>query len=512
MLIFAIFLPILVLLIFFHPISPNILGDKMDRLSYIFESQPFHFSLHPNDVDRGQNTVLIKSLSSTLLTTDRSLRPISNLAKSWSNSSDFKTWDFYLKNDLTCENGAAITNSHFIKTFNWILKIQAKRNQSITVFSKLLGWNQFISSDTSTVKGITLLPDNGVRFEFDSPIDTGILDFLSIPQFGFYCDANFDLDGNWIQVNQFISSGDYRLVNYINSGESVLLEKRDNWQLEKKGNYKKVTLGQSEKVNLAEKFNNPTLVVRNGGKVEDISEPFQVIEGAQIQLAAIILSPFIQNFFDDKNNRQSFRSKFYKWLKENPLSEKRFHQTKTFYPESSEISSDTRIDQKNFSIKNKIKINIVSSTSIPVDTVNHLISGIKFILPENQFEIKSEFLNRGDSASVKKYLSNRDYDIRINWGVIASMSNWIIDMMFCSNLGMSLPDAGGRVCQLVTEQNQKPMDMKIYSEKFQQIIEEESSIIPIYHTGSLWIHTNSVDTSDLSPLLPIPYIENLNQK
>ena len=160
----------------------------------------------------------------------------------------------------------------------------------------------------------------------------------------------------------------------------------------------------------------------------------------------------------------------------------------------------------------KIKINIVASTNIPKETVDHIISGIQSILPKDQFELHSDVLNRADPKSIKKYLSNRDYDIRINWGVIASMSNWIIDMMFCSNLGMSLPDANGRVCDLVSSQNKMPMNMNLYAEKFQNIIEDESSIIPIYHTGSLWINSDSVDTSDLSPLSPIPYLENLNQK
>ena len=488
----------------------------MTTLKYIFESSPFHFSLSPLDVDRAQNTVLMKSLSSTLLTIDKSLRPVPNLASKWENTSDYKTWDFYLKKNLQCDEGKVITNIHFIKTFNWILKIQSERNSSIPVFSKLIGWENFIKKTSAQVEGLTILPDNGIRFSFNSAIDPGILDFLSIPQFSFYCESNFDSNGKWIQVNSIVSSGDYSLNSFgeLGNGETVILEKRDNWTLAKSKIFSKVILTQSPKESLNQIETDNVIIIRHTGIPEDVPSKFKIIEGAKIQLVSIVLSPYINNVFHHKYNRQLFKKNFYKWLELNPLNESRYYLTRNFYPESTFSKLPEKVIYEDYQFLNhkKIKVSIVTNTNIPDETRELIINGIKASMPYEHFEFYKELLNRNDPHSIKKYLSNRDYDIRINWGVIASMSNWIIDMMFCSNIGMCLPDANDRVCELVKAQNAHPMDISIYSENFNEIIRDESSIIPIYHTGSMWILGNGVDANNLSPLLPIPYLENLYVK
>lgn len=489
-------------------LNKNLSEFKMSELNYIYVSKFLKFSFDPKEVDLMANTVLIKSLTSTLLNTDKSLRPVPNIVNNWSNSIDFKEWDFYIKPSLYCEDGSEINNKHFVKTFNWLLKIYSKNSKNLPVFSKLVGWENFLINENSKIEGIKLLSNNGVRFSFSSPMDSGILNFLSIPQFAFYCESNFDLNGNWIKNKKFISSGEYKIKEVSKNLDKVVLIKRNK---ESNNQFEMINLYQVENVKYFELKEKNFIVIENSGNKNEIPNDLYIMEGAKNQLVALILSPVKNNIFYSMSLRQSFKKKFQNWINTNEFKKSQYIKTSTFYPENTlnfkPIESTLNLN----TFKESSSINVVASTGIPVDLVEYLLKGLKSILPSN-FNVNFEFVNKNNSEALKNYYSNSFYDIRISNWVIESMTNWIIEMMFCSKIGINLPDPNQSISKLVKIQYEKPMEMSKYGEKFEQIISKEAVVIPLFHKGSIWVFSNNIDSSDVSPIFPVPYIENLKIK
>src|SRR5690606_320132 len=120
-------------------------------------------------------------------------------------------------------------------------------------------------------------------------------------------------------------------------------------------------------------------------------------------------------------------------------------------------------------------------------------------------------VDRSSPNGIKRFLSNRDYDLRlISSSIGGGISNWIIDMMFCSSLGVCFPDASGRICKLVESHKYNALTESEYTKKFNQIIAEDATVLPLHHTGSLWIFGTDLSSDGISPISPVPGIEQLS--
>jgi ABC-type transport system substrate-binding protein len=192
------------------------LGSQ-NQMQYIIENSNVAFSLHPTDVDRLQNSVLVKPLISTLLTTDHTHRRAPYLAEQWEQSGDKKVWSFRIRKGLTSEDGKQINAAAVVESFRLLLRLHIEKNPNVTAFSKVSGWSDFASGRSDFLEGLKATGDSTLEFHFDQPIDEGFLAYLSIPQFGFFALANFDTEGHWIGGNHFISSGAFSLKSIRNS-------------------------------------------------------------------------------------------------------------------------------------------------------------------------------------------------------------------------------------------------------------------------------------------------------
>jgi ABC-type oligopeptide transport system substrate-binding subunit len=114
---------------------------------------------------------------------------------------------------------------------------------------------------------------------------------------------------------------------------------------------------------------------------------------------------------------------------------------------------------------------------------------------------------------VMRFLSNRDYDLRlISSSIGGGISTWILDMMFCSNLGVCFPDSDGRICNLIKEQKSRPKSEAEFARDFNSILADEATVIPLHHSGSLWIFGEAISSREVSPVSPVPGIEQLSIK
>jgi hypothetical protein len=112
--------------------------------------------------------------------------------------------------------------------------------------------------------------------------------------------------------------------------------------------------------------------------------------------------------------------------------------------------------------------------------------------------------------------TNREYDIRLaGVDIGASAENWVVGMMFCSQIAISFPDPSGNVCQFVKSHEGRSghYSDKEYLKQFEKLVADDAAVIPLYHTGSYWLVSPDIDFEKvLAPTLVVPRFDKLRFK
>lgn len=491
------------------PIIDGLLRIEPLKVAYVIERSAIPVSFHPLDVDAMQNSLLVKALVSTLLTTDESHRRAPYLANKWENSSDFKRWTFSLVEGLACEDGTRIDASTFLKSFQWILKIHGQKNPAVPSFSQLVGWNDFLEGRVSDIDGLKVVDDYTVEFNFSKPMDVGFLAFLSIPQFGFYCPSNFDESGNWNQDREFVSSGPYTLAALSSSGLEAHLAIRLDWSLNSSNMPKSVKFAQVQQY---EPNSDETgIILNNSGELASAPEGFIRRQGALVQLRSIVLSPYRNNLFSDLHNRRVFAQRLSDWLRTNPPPSDLLSFAETMWPYNNSVEINEPATYRLGDYPKELSLIHTPLYSSPLG--KYYLKGIEAALSGTGIKLIVEELDRGDSNAIMRYLSNRHYDLRLVASVIGGgINSWIVDMMFCSDIGVCFPDASGRICQLVRENEQSPLSENEFARRFNVVLKEDAVVIPLHHTGGSISVGPGVSLEAMSSVTSEPNIEQLRVK
>lgn len=120
-----------------------------------------------------------------------------------------------------------------------------------------------------------------------------------------------------------------------------------------------------------------------------------------------------------------------------------------------------------------------------------------------------------DPHWIEKQSNNKHYHIRIaSVDIGGAPENWVIEMMFCSKLGVSFPDPSGRICKLVEQTANSILQLNLdqYSTKFNEILLDDASVLPVMHAGYTWFIGDEIDTSSLTATSVVPRIELIRFK
>lgn len=251
--------------------------------------------------------------------------------------------------------------------------------------------------------------------------------------------------------------------------------------------------------------NNSRTIVRLGASVPDFSHNssvFHKVRTAPFLLTAMILSPLSPSgFFKSNRNRKIFQSRLQEialpdWLAKNPV-----YPSASFYSHwpsvtqrplptlSSQVSSyeDFNSDQK-IIVSLPPRLGSLVNNYIQV-LVKQLLSGI----PENR--IVFEIVDSSKPIAFMKLISNEAFDIRVSSVDIGgNITNSIIDMMFCTKLGVSFPDPSGRICELVTKYKEIGLEAdQNYIQEFNLILSEEAFVLPLFHSGLTSLFSEDID-------------------
>lgn len=428
------------------------------------------------------------------------------LAESWNVSKDEKTWEFRLRPNLKAENGQDIDAVSFRRNLLRLLKIYSK-SYSPPTFSKIKGWKYFAEGNIESLE-IRATSKNTIIFVF-SERPSGFLEFLSMPYFGFYSDSDFEGE-NWRSDYKITSTGSYSVVKMDEFHSR--LELRTNWEVL---NIKAPRIVEVMFAPLNEATKNPTepkIISAQSGLPEGMKD-FTRFNSTPTLLNALVISPFVTPFQDIKL-RFALRNLVRFILGEIRNRDPSFHPVQYFYDSFAKYPLQKENLEDSISALKALQTPqldiFVQKLTDPKDQafINQLISEIG---RQTGIFLKTKTAKDLGKDWVKIAFSNKHYPLRIaRVDVGGNAENWVLDMMFCSQIGISFPDPRGSICDVV-----KQFDDGMISEgpefemKIHEALERDAVVVPLSRNGFQWLFTKSISTVGLSPSMSVPRFDQL---
>jgi hypothetical protein len=448
------------------------------------------------EAERYDSAVVVQQLIGNLVYYSNQGRYEPRIAESWQRLSNRK-WIFNLKNNFECENGELINAAGFKKSLERsIYKLSQKGN--LPVFSKLNGYNQFIKAK-SNLAGIEQI-NNSIIFNFSEPVKSGLIEMLSYAPFGYICNDNLNTDGSWKDPLKFISSGPYR-VKDISIGIRYVLEKRKEWPLNNQKSPMIVNINHTFDEN--DKLNTPA-IIDSFTPVELISSRFSKYHLVPEYLNVILLGNLTNGFFAKTESRRLISTAIEKNRKVVPHQWENHIQSSSFYL-SHQIDNPVFNDDTINLVAPKEALIIEGKEPSP-DTSRWLAWKIlKAALEELGWPYKFAENDPIWTAQV-----DLNYDIRIRGTSIGGgFEPWNININFCSQVGINLPDPTGEICKLLAKYEQDNINDEYLSKRFFELIQTDSVILPISHYGLQWYISSGINTQSISPLICIIRFDDL---
>ncbi|MBK7843541.1 MAG: hypothetical protein IPJ71_07565 [Bdellovibrionales bacterium] len=460
------------------------------------------FSLAPSHSDSFENQTILNALVGTLVKYDVSGRIEPYLASSWSKSNNGRRWEFSLHDHLECEDGTPITAKSYVLKLQQQLRTYAKSGR-LMVFDQLEGWLEFTKGRASSILGLKTSGENSIIFEFTRE-QHELLEFLRMPYFGFWCDRNF-VDGKFRDDNKFTSSGSY-LLRSNDNGRRLLIEKNQKWFSVSKSSPDVISFSAKD---IDETIvNNSRTIVRLGASVPDfpsnhIGSAFHKVRTAPFLLTAFVLSPLTPSgFFKSKRNRQILQSRLQRTSFPDWVSQNAIYPSASFYSHLPSIERQNPrpppfthfINDEYLYSDQKIIVSLPNRLgSLVCNYIQTLAKELLSGIPDNR--IVFETVDSSDPITFNKLISNRAFDIRVSTVDIGgNITNSIIDMMFCTKLGVSFPDPSGRICELVTKYKEFSREAdEEYIQKFNQVLTEDAFVLPLFHSGLTSLFSEDID-------------------
>lgn len=469
---------------------------KLRELTYILTEERGIPSFDPLHSDTLLNQNFDEHLIGTIVKFAGNGSYENYLASGWHASDSGLVWEFQMRSGLTCSDGTPITAPLYAKNLNRLFRLYLRMNKTLPVFEHLQGFQEFKAHPESDVLGLTA-SENILTFKFDTYPD-GLLEFLSMPFYGYYCDQNFDQNGNWKDPRTVISSGSHTLQSV--GSDEVVLQKRQGWfsHLPRSADVVHVRMLPFEQaVKLVPEH---LLIQRRIETKGEIPTSFKKFLSTPTDLVAIVLSPYRSGLLQSASTRRKLKELIREMQAMVSLDSEISRPTTSFYPGTAVshtlpagISSEDDAAPEQHGDKliaivsnalNRPQRNYVET--ILIKATHKLGANIVF---ESEDRTKPGWKERLDDL--------KDMDIRVvRVDIGGSYEPWVVRMMFCSRLGVSFPDTSGRICKLASNLSDRSFET---SKTFERVVSEDSTVIPIFHSAFSWIASQDINMDRFSP-------------
>jgi hypothetical protein len=472
-------------------------------------------SFDPESSDYLGNMMILGQLVGTLVVEKHgnSGESAPYLARRWDVTADGRVWTFDLHEKVVCEDGAEIDAPGMIGSLQRIFRQNIKEGR-LPVFDGLVGWEAF-ATGKGTLAGLSAPERHKLRMEFVGR-PSGLLEYLGMPVYGYWCDAGF-ADGRWRDKHKIVSSGGYRVASVRDDGH-VELARRDGWKLLPPDAPARIRFRvEPDGKEFVGPKSRADIILYRGWAGETFDESrFVRMNGTPTMLNFVSLAASEGLFFSSAGARRVFAARLRaaqgrgEHRSTSPVS----IVGRDFYPShpaAPNLGEEERLAKATFPNRpsSPLRVNIRPSVTGPDrDYIRGLVVSVL-----TDLSVPFEFVD-------SRFLSDRsmrveDFDIKIG-GVDAGsgFENWLTKMMFCSPLGVRLPDPSGRICELTdgVEKGRLALSSKEYADRFNAILEEDAALLPISRYGMTWFFSRELDLERITPALVVPRFELLRKR
>lgn len=469
-------------------------------------------SLNPLDSDVTGNSFFMEQLVGTLVRQSADGSYVSYLAESWSVSSDSKAWKFKLRDGLDCDDGTLITGETYARSILRILRLFAPYSD-VPLFEKLCGYNELSEGDA-----IYGLRGDGqtLTFEFEEPVERGLLEYLALPFLGFYTESNFNKDGSWRDNVAIVASGAYRLDGVTSSGAFHLKLREKALRFVK--NPPEALLIHHVSPEKLKWLPERGFVFSYQLQKRHVPEKFRVVRIAPTILSAIVISPDRSTWLKDEVNRRRLREAIYGAQSLVPLELENARVVREFYDDGSssgesEVELAGVVETPTASDFEGEPLLILRSEN-PTLAAQYQLCVLEKALQSLGWKYKIEVFLLGSNEMMSHQRNSTKFDLKpVSVNVGSAIENEVIRFMFCSKLGVSFPDPSGRVTNLV-KQTEEQFGSRVpasavseYQRKLNDIVTSDAVVVPLIKTGHAWLLSPDLPAMSASPVGDIPHFD-----
>lgn len=473
------------------------------ELNY-FTANSVAVSLDPQHSDNMSNAIVMKHVVGTLVRYSSGGQFLPYLVEKYASDDNGYRWVFFLRPDLKCEDGERITAQGYIDSLTHLLRVYSSQGP-LPVLSTIKGWDEFMKGND--LQGLKALSTYEIEFSFAQAAGAGFLEYLSMPYFGYFCASNFR-DGKWNDGKKIVSSGPYKVSAFASDAKSIELDLRRDWSLNPSTAPKKVFF--STDLNKESWGKKNSVLQANLSWNDREPQGHQKVSGPPDLIRSIVIDPEgPSGFFKDREVRKILRDKILELRDKIPFKSKSATLAKAFYAGSNPVIERSKIPQAN--PQKTLKVYLPNTQNEDTLYVESLLRSAL-----DQLDWKYEVFTPGKNSSVvpKDAQSRTNFDLRVSSVIAGSVVEpWVVEMMFCSNMGVSYPDPSGRVCEYARKLMKKSeFSFSETGAEISRFVAEDTSVLPICHGRTTWFFSNDLDVSRLAGDLIIPSFEDIGLK
>ena len=184
-------------------------------------------TLDPHLAGDTYSSLYIMEVFGGLVTIDRQLEIVGDLAKDWDISNGGKTYTFHLREDAKFHDGRPVTAQDFKWSLDRIADPATEATLADTFLGDIVGWNDKVQGRATTLEGVRVIDDRTLSITIDAP-KAYFLAKLTYPA-AFVLDQN-NVEGNPDWIRKPNGTGPFRLSEY-EPGEVIRLARNEFYHL-----------------------------------------------------------------------------------------------------------------------------------------------------------------------------------------------------------------------------------------------------------------------------------------
>lgn len=478
----------------------TLLGDEMkqnDTMTYFFSELSDDVISNIENIESISNNIVFAPAIGTLVTYFSDERPIPYLAEKWENSGN--KWIFTIRQNLFCEDGEPITAENYAKSLARTIKLYSQGAEH-PIFKRLTGYEKLLKENLESFDGISADKDKLI-FEFAEQDYSGFLEHLTMAPFGYICSANFS-GAKWKDDKKIISSGPFTVKQSDENGVFELTAR--DFIAQFNSSFKKIFIRKGD-IEDFKKSQGPRFIETPSPTADDIAA-FSYIRQMP-QILYILALNYNREEFADINRRKDFAARIYENLNTFDPPSISFSKADRFFANDN-IHAPEKLTTTGLATKpNNQNLSILMrNTEIHRkigDFAEKVAKDIGYIPTKTEYT----------GSKYRTWNDRKDFDVIVMGAEIGGgFEPWIIDMLFCSDIGFQWPDPSGRICNLSLAISKGHLNINEGANLLQKYISEDAGLVPIFHRGGYYLFSPEIDHKSLGPMVTRIRFEEIRPK